>query len=146
VPYRLAIVWRGDHEAWRNATPQNDRYHRIFETLAESTSSITRCGFRSRSRCGRALSPASVSQGRIITRRFQTVSTPTFCLIIYLVGFRPSLHSTLQTSFATTPDMIFAADYPRYHFGKLHNQNGKPKARGTRACNEKNFVPRPSMK
>jgi hypothetical protein len=32
--YRVAILWRGDHEARRNATPQNNRYFRIFEELA----------------------------------------------------------------------------------------------------------------
>ena len=31
---RVAIVWRGDREARLNATPQNNRYHRIFEELA----------------------------------------------------------------------------------------------------------------
>jgi len=31
--YRVAVLWRGDHEARRNATPQNNRYHRIFEEL-----------------------------------------------------------------------------------------------------------------
>jgi hypothetical protein len=32
--YRIAIVWRGDGEARRAATPKNNRYHRIFEELA----------------------------------------------------------------------------------------------------------------
>jgi hypothetical protein len=32
--YKIAIVWRGDREARRAATPQNNRYHRIFEELA----------------------------------------------------------------------------------------------------------------
>ena len=32
--YRVAVVWRGDHEARRTATPQNNRFHRIFEELA----------------------------------------------------------------------------------------------------------------
>ncbi len=32
--YRVAIVWRGDHEARRAATPQNNRFYRIFEELA----------------------------------------------------------------------------------------------------------------
>src|SRR3954454_14046637 len=32
--YRVAVLWRGDHEARRNAMPQNNRYHRIFEELA----------------------------------------------------------------------------------------------------------------
>ncbi|MGV1760924.1 Cj0069 family protein [Rhizobium sp. A22-96] len=31
---RVAIVWRGDQETRRTATPQNNRYHRIFEELA----------------------------------------------------------------------------------------------------------------
>ncbi len=33
-PKRIAIVWRGDRAARRAATPQNNRYHRIFEELA----------------------------------------------------------------------------------------------------------------
>src|SRR6266851_10196586 len=33
-PYKIAILWRGDREARRAATPQNNRYHRIFEELA----------------------------------------------------------------------------------------------------------------
>jgi hypothetical protein len=33
-PYRIAIIWRGDGAARRAATPQNNRYHRIFEELA----------------------------------------------------------------------------------------------------------------
>jgi len=32
--YRIAVLWRGDHEARRAATPQNNRYHRVFEELA----------------------------------------------------------------------------------------------------------------
>ena len=32
--YRVAILWRGDREARQAATPQNNRYHRIFEELA----------------------------------------------------------------------------------------------------------------
>jgi hypothetical protein len=32
--FKIAILWRGDREARRAATPQNDRYHRIFEELA----------------------------------------------------------------------------------------------------------------
>lgn len=32
--HRVAILWRGDHEARRAATPQNNRFHRIFEELA----------------------------------------------------------------------------------------------------------------
>jgi Domain of unknown function (DUF6815) len=31
---RIAIVWRGDAEARRAATPQNNRFYRIFEELA----------------------------------------------------------------------------------------------------------------
>jgi hypothetical protein len=33
-PPRIAIVWRGDREARRTATSQNNRFHRIFEELA----------------------------------------------------------------------------------------------------------------
>jgi hypothetical protein len=33
-PYRIAILWRGDAEARRSATPQNNRFHRIFEELS----------------------------------------------------------------------------------------------------------------
>jgi hypothetical protein len=32
--YRVAVVWRGDHAARRTATPQNNRFHRIFEELS----------------------------------------------------------------------------------------------------------------
>lgn len=32
-PGRVAIVWRGDHAARQNATPANNRFHRIFEEL-----------------------------------------------------------------------------------------------------------------
>src|SRR5438046_3189032 len=32
--YRIAILWRGDRAAREAATPQNNRYHRIFEELA----------------------------------------------------------------------------------------------------------------
>jgi hypothetical protein len=32
--HRIAIVWRGDAEARRAATPQNNRFYRIFEELA----------------------------------------------------------------------------------------------------------------
>jgi hypothetical protein len=32
--YRVAVLWRGDKEARRNATPQNNRFHRIFEELS----------------------------------------------------------------------------------------------------------------
>jgi hypothetical protein len=32
--YRIAVLWRGDREARRAATPQNNRYHRVFEELA----------------------------------------------------------------------------------------------------------------
>jgi hypothetical protein len=31
---RIAILWRGDREARHAATPQNNRFHRIFEELA----------------------------------------------------------------------------------------------------------------
>ena len=31
---RIAIVWRGDREARCSATPQNNRFHRVFEELA----------------------------------------------------------------------------------------------------------------
>jgi hypothetical protein len=31
---RLAVLWRGDAEARRNATPQNNRFYRIFEELS----------------------------------------------------------------------------------------------------------------
>ena len=34
MTYRVAILWRGDREARRAATPENNRYHRIFEELA----------------------------------------------------------------------------------------------------------------
>ena len=33
-PYKVAILWRGDAEARRAATPQNNRFYRIFEELA----------------------------------------------------------------------------------------------------------------
>ena len=33
-PYKIAILWRGDAEARRAATPQNNRFYRIFEELA----------------------------------------------------------------------------------------------------------------
>jgi hypothetical protein len=33
-PYKIAIVWRGDRAARREATPQNNRFHRVFEELA----------------------------------------------------------------------------------------------------------------
>jgi hypothetical protein len=32
--YRVAVLWRGDSETRRAATPQNNRYHSIFEELA----------------------------------------------------------------------------------------------------------------
>ena len=32
--HRIAIVWRGDRAARRAATPQNNRFHRVFEELA----------------------------------------------------------------------------------------------------------------
>lgn len=31
---KIAIVWRGDREARRNATPAHNRFHRVFEALA----------------------------------------------------------------------------------------------------------------
>jgi hypothetical protein len=31
---KVAVVWRGDREARRMATPKNNRYHRVFEELA----------------------------------------------------------------------------------------------------------------
>jgi hypothetical protein len=31
---KVALLWRGDREARRNATPQNNRFHRVFEELA----------------------------------------------------------------------------------------------------------------
>ena len=31
---RIAVLWRGDREARRAATPQNNRFHRVFEELA----------------------------------------------------------------------------------------------------------------
>jgi hypothetical protein len=33
--FKVAILWRGDLQARRNATPGNNRFHRIFEELAE---------------------------------------------------------------------------------------------------------------
>jgi hypothetical protein len=32
--YRIAVLWRGDRERRRAATPQNNRFHRVFEELA----------------------------------------------------------------------------------------------------------------
>jgi hypothetical protein len=32
--FRIAILWRGDREARRTATPANNRFHRVFEELA----------------------------------------------------------------------------------------------------------------
>jgi len=32
--YRIAILWRGDREARRAATPRNNRFYRVFEELA----------------------------------------------------------------------------------------------------------------
>ncbi len=34
ISYRVAILWRGDRDARQAATPQNNRYYRIFEELA----------------------------------------------------------------------------------------------------------------
>jgi hypothetical protein len=31
---KVAIVWRGDRDARRAATPANNRFHRVFEELA----------------------------------------------------------------------------------------------------------------
>ena len=31
---KVAVVWRGDREARRTATPQNNRFHRVFDELA----------------------------------------------------------------------------------------------------------------
>ena len=31
---KVAIVWRGDRDWRRNATPANNRFHRVFEELA----------------------------------------------------------------------------------------------------------------
>src|SRR6516165_3406531 len=33
-PYKIAVLWRGDAEARQTATPQNNRFYRIFEELA----------------------------------------------------------------------------------------------------------------
>ena len=33
-PYKIAIVWRGDRAVRQTATPQNNRFHRVFEELA----------------------------------------------------------------------------------------------------------------
>jgi hypothetical protein len=33
-PFKVAILWRGDAEARQSATPQNNRFYRIFEELA----------------------------------------------------------------------------------------------------------------
>jgi hypothetical protein len=32
-PSKVAIVWRGDRETRATATPQNNRYHRVFAEL-----------------------------------------------------------------------------------------------------------------
>lgn len=32
-PYKIAILWRGDREARQTATPENNRFHRVFEEL-----------------------------------------------------------------------------------------------------------------
>src|SRR3954466_14091511 len=32
--HRIGVLWRGDREARRAATPQNNRYHGVFEELA----------------------------------------------------------------------------------------------------------------
>ena len=33
---RVAVLWRGDRDARRTATPQNNRFHRVFEELANA--------------------------------------------------------------------------------------------------------------
>jgi hypothetical protein len=33
TPYKIAVLWRGDAQARRAATPQNNRFYRIFEEL-----------------------------------------------------------------------------------------------------------------
>ena len=33
-PYRVAVLWRGDRTARQSATPQNNRFYRVFEALA----------------------------------------------------------------------------------------------------------------
>jgi len=33
--FKITILWRGDLEARRAATPQNNRFYRIFEELAD---------------------------------------------------------------------------------------------------------------
>jgi len=35
-PYTIAILWRGDRQARQAATPQNNRFHRIFEELEKA--------------------------------------------------------------------------------------------------------------
>jgi hypothetical protein len=35
MPYKVAILFRGDAQARRDATPANNRFHRVFEALAE---------------------------------------------------------------------------------------------------------------
>src|SRR5438105_12364792 len=32
--YKVAVLWRGDREGRRAATPQNNRFYRVFEELA----------------------------------------------------------------------------------------------------------------
>jgi len=32
--FKIAIVWRGNIDARRQATPRNNRFHRVFEELA----------------------------------------------------------------------------------------------------------------
>lgn len=34
IPYKIAVLWRGDPEARKIATPQNNRFYRIFEEFA----------------------------------------------------------------------------------------------------------------
>jgi len=33
---KIAVVWRGDHQARTGATPANNRFHRVFEALASA--------------------------------------------------------------------------------------------------------------
>ena len=30
---KIAVLWRGDHEARKSATPENNRFYRVFEEL-----------------------------------------------------------------------------------------------------------------
>ena len=54
---KIAVLWRGDREVRRAATPQNNRFYRVFEELAAlgidaslrfmTTTSPTRCAINS---------------------------------------------------------------------------------------------------